>query len=148
MRPMSGNRKDERRAVSFPATVKCGGRTFRDAVTNVSRTGLYLQADRHRFRPGERVEISFSLPLRGKLVPLRLMGRVARVEKDPLHRVRGIGVAFERPPPSAVATVEAYLEERERLLAASTRASGSAEDPRDEDEIPTETGIEDLGDAS
>ena len=141
---MSGNRKDERRAVSFPATVRCGGRTFRDAVTNVSRTGLYLRADRHRFRPGERVEISFSLPLRGKLVPLRLLGRIARVEKDPLHRVRGIGVALERPPPAAVATVEAYLEERERLLAA---ASGPGADTQDEDEIPTETGFEDLDDA-
>lgn len=106
---MQSSRRSDRKEVSFPATVTVGGRRIRDVVSNVSPTGLYLQADRHRFRPGDRVQVSFSLPVRGRLVPVTVKGRIARVVRDALHRTKGIGVELLSPPESAIATIEAYL---------------------------------------
>ncbi|RMG15797.1 MAG: PilZ domain-containing protein [Deltaproteobacteria bacterium] len=155
---MSGSRHSERKAVSFPATVRAAGGTFRDAVTNVSLTGLYLQAQAHRMRPGERVEVAFSLPVGGRLVPVKLVGRVARVVKDSVHRVKGIGVEFVRPSPQALATLDAYVAERDRFLKAGGGGGAARETPvddaaaddgaTDDEEIPTLTGFDPPGEGS
>lgn len=101
--------------MSFPATVRSAAGSFRDVVTDVSPSGFFLQADRHRLRPGERVRVSFSLPVEGRLVPLEVEGVVARVVKDAMHRTKGIGIQITRPSPRVVQTIEGYLAQRDHL---------------------------------
>jgi hypothetical protein len=151
---MGGERRGERKAVSFPATVSAGGRSVRDVVSDVSPTGLYLAADRHRFRPGERVRVSFSLPVGGRLVPVTVEGRVARVVRDALHRTRGIGVALLSPPAAALETIEAYRRAQDSATlghpagVAPARPDPSRgpvdrrlEAPADDEDGPTDPGV-------
>jgi len=81
----------------------------------VSPSGFFLQADRHRLRAGERVRVSFSLPVGARIVPLEVEGVVARVVKDSMHRTKGIGVQITRPSPRVVQTIEGYLAQRDQL---------------------------------
>jgi hypothetical protein len=113
---MQGSRRSDRKGVSFPATVSVAGRKVRDVVSNVSPTGLYLEADRHRFRAGERIRVSFSLPLTGRLVPVSVEGRVARVVRDALHRTKGIGVELIAPSETALEAIQQYVSTREAML--------------------------------
>lgn len=106
---MAGTRHHERVQVSLPATVKTRGGTFRDVITNVSLSGIHLQADHGSLRPGDRVRVAFSLTVAGHLVPLEVEGSVARVERNAAKRVKGVGVRLTRPSPRVVQTIEGYL---------------------------------------
>lgn len=114
---MGPERREDRKPVSFPASVKTGDRVFRDVVTNVSPSGFFLSAERQHFRPGERARVAFSLPLGTRLVPLDVEVQVVRVERDATHRVRGIGVKMIRPSAKVIETLEAYTALRARALA-------------------------------
>lgn len=142
---MQSSRGSDRRLVSLPATVTVAGKKMRDVVTNVSPSGIYLEADRHRFRPGERIRVAFSLPISGKLVPVTVDGRVARVVRDTLHRTKGIGVELISPPPNVTETIETYLAVRDATLAGRGGKSGREEAERplnlsEEDERPFNLG--------
>ena len=95
--------------MTFPATVKAAGGTFRDVVTDVSASGFHLKAEGRSLRRGDRVRVAFSLPVAGRLVPLEVEGTVARVERDALKRIKGAGIHLTRPSPRVLQTIEGYL---------------------------------------
>ncbi len=123
MRPsgsMCAERRSDRTRVSLPATVRAGTRSYRDVVTDLSLTGLFLQAETERLRAGERVWIAFSLPVGERTIPVEVDGVIARVVKDMIHRTKGMGVRFVRPRASAVDAIEAFLETLGGLEARAT----------------------------
>lgn len=132
MRPfaqMNAPRRTDRREVSIPATVRASGKTYRDTVSNVSPTGLYLEAEGNVLRIGERVSISFSLPIGDRVVPIDVDARVARVVKDATKRTKGLGVELIKPKDSVLRAFEEYMEQRNLSTAARAEAYPDGDGP-------------------
>lgn len=78
---------------------------------DISLGGMFLET-RKPYPVGAEVELSFSLPGRGRR--LELKARVARsvsFDLDHPERTPGMGLEFERPPREAVNEISQYLQE-------------------------------------
>ncbi|MDF1565103.1 MAG: PilZ domain-containing protein [Deltaproteobacteria bacterium] len=134
---MSADRRSDRIRVSIPATVRAGSRAYRDVVTDLSLTGLFLQAATERPRIGERIRVSFSLPVGDeRAIPLDVDGEIARVVKNMANRTKGLGVRFIRPKPAVTEAIQAYLGSDDGTLARPSglgrwTGSGPAADERE-----------------
>ncbi len=102
---MQGSEKRVFRRVPVSLTAHCqiGSRFVRDAVSDLSLGGLFLQT-RALAREGTPVRVALALPFEADDTTVcSFVGAVARVDRDARGFLRGLGVAFSHHESSAAA---------------------------------------------
>lgn len=89
--------REKRAAKRVPVTLiahcRIGNHFVRDAISNLSLTGLYLRT-RERAKEGTPVRVAVALPYADGPRFCTLVGNVARVERDAHGGCCGLGVSF------------------------------------------------------